>query len=219
MANAIQYTGQWAIDQLTKLKDEAHKRAAEISTLNGQLIAENTRADQIADPAKRSSVKAAIAKLVQRQVQTVKVYRDFWGRTQKLSNDVIAWLRSNGMSTQGLAGPEVLPAAVILGLVAGGALWVANNWLTGSLSVTRTRAATVKSATDRYLAGQLTSSQYDQIVSAAERQADANGPGGDPFGFSNIAKALTPIAIVVGLIIVGPPLLRAFSAGRERRAA
>ena len=41
MASVAQKTGQWLIDQLTKLKAAAKQRAAEISINNGHLMTEN----------------------------------------------------------------------------------------------------------------------------------------------------------------------------------
>ena len=216
MASVAQKTGQWLIDQLTKLKAAAKQRAAEISINNGHLMTENARADQIIDATARARVKAAITKMVARQVTIAGEYRTWYGTANKLATDGINWLRANGYATSGLSIAPLVPAAIVIALLGGAALWVMNEQIQAHSQEVALKYAEQKRLNDAYIAGQITTQQYD--TATAGNQATTNSGGsGDPF--ANLAKDIMPIAGIVLLIMVAPSLLESFNASRRARAA
>lgn len=219
MASGIlQVSGQWVIDQLKKLEAAAEARRVEISMNNARIIEADKRAQKLPDAKRRDALRAQLHRMAQRQGVIAKAYRTFGAKVKQIAADSRAWLTSHGYST-GLSGLGVIqiPTAIVVALSIGAVVWVSNTWLEHA---NKTQSAALKefeTVTGLLSSGQTTPEQAIALLSAANRNADANMPKGDPLGLSNIAAALTPLAVIALAFVVLPPVIDAFNSRPRRR--
>ncbi len=222
MANVMQATGQWLIDQLKKLEAEAAKRRAEISIANGRIVAADAAAQKLSDATKRTDLRAQLHRMALRQATIVKAYRTFWGKVVDVTTKARGWLKANGFATQ-LGGLGVLqvPVSIVVLLTVGAVVWTANAWLIHANANQKRAVDELTKVLDAIAAGQITPEQGAAFLDKANAAADAGHPKTDPLGLANLAEAAMPLALIALGFLVLPRLLDAFAArpSTRRRAA
>jgi hypothetical protein len=208
----------WLTATLKSLFNRYHQIAVAHSTNNGLLVAQDRKANEIQDPAKRAQVKARIQADVRRQALIASAMRALYGTLLKGRDTLAGALRLIGVNPSpvtGLSDVGVVPVVAIgigIGLVTAIGVSVA---IWGATQVQRQAIANNTDIIDRVLNGQLPLEAGLKLMEANNRQADNSK---DLLGLKGAIQAALPVVFLVVAAMLVPPLLRTFG-GRRGAAA
>jgi hypothetical protein len=208
----------WLTATLKSLFNRYHQIAVAHSTNNGLLVAQDRKANEIQDPAKRAQVKARIQADVRRQALIAGAMRALYGTLLKGRDTLAGALRLIGVNPSpviGLSDVGVVPVVAIgigIGLVTAIGVSVA---IWGATQVQRQAIANNTDIIDRVLNGQLPLEAGLKLMEANNRQADNSK---DLLGLKGAIQAALPVVFLVVAAMLVPPLLRTFG-GRRGAAA
>lgn len=205
-----------AWEKLTTVLNLAERARTGISENNGRLVALEARAKKIADPAKRGTILKRVRAHVNRQVTIASAYREAAAKLESGRRALADLFRRFGFSVPGLSGLGILPA-VPLGVVSiiaavgitAGAIVTANLIQGGAIGET-------KKVVDAVLNGQISATEGAALIDKLTKQAEEQM---DPLGLKKAVGGLMPGLLIVGAVVLLPPLLETLRALRPRRAA
>jgi hypothetical protein len=226
VAGIAQYTVTWVVQQLNALPAALEQVKAGISMNNARIMEIDRNADQIPDPAKRAIAKAQIRKFVARQAELMRAYKATGQKFNDAYAKMKAWLRERGLlndsGMHGLGGGPLLAPFLIGAAVAFVVIWAVNARKDNAKQ--SAVLPLVAQAVGQYTSGNSTTEQFNTVMDRLMEMSKPNPPQ-DPFGLANLAKELTPLALVVLGFLVLPPIVKSFtsrgaaaSGGSARRA-
>ncbi len=214
----VQWTVDRLIDGMQDLVRRAEAQRAAISMANAGVMDLDRRANAVADPVKRAEIKQAVKEAYRRQVEAASSYRTFTARFAELAERAQAWMREQGIerstpTLRGLGFALPVVPVVVIGVYLTAVAII--GYLEKTTALNRRQLEGKVALVDRYLAGQITAEQFRAADQALDRTIDVTRPS-DPFGFEALGKALLPIALIAGAVLLAPHFFRAFE---SRRAA
>ena len=213
---------QWGVDvllsQLGKIEERARVERSQIYLNTAHLKELDLESRKITDPAKRAALRSWLERSFARQREISALYQGFSNRLGQLAGQVRAFLAAHGIKgSGGLSGLGVVPLVVPVALVAlAASAWAAVAYI-GTKNAPQTKGIQLQRETLAALAKSgATAEQILEAAKAGERAVAAmQPPPGDPLGLSELARTLTPLALIVAAALILPGLLRAL----PRRAA
>lgn len=215
---------QWGVDQLTSALNSviagADEQRAAVAA-NRAALAELERQQAMIPGPPAPDRWNPLTEPRKRQARIEATYNLAAKRFADFAAGVRAFLTAHGIRpSAGLSGLGLGPLVVPIALIAGASVALGIiAWLRDANSAQSKALALQRQALAALLGGQLDQDAYRVAVQNAEHAATAAMPQSDPLGLSGLAGALVPLAIVVAVIVLGPPLVRALEGGRRRRVA
>lgn len=212
----------WTLDVLFREMRKVHAAAlqerARLSMNNAAVIALGHRADAIQDPVSRATAQAEVKKLYNRQVAIAGMNRAFASAWSSSVNAVGKFLKMIGVAMpSGLAGESGLGVVQLVPILVAGAVILASLWV-ARIVIENNSAEKTIAAKDRVLAmlemHSITPEQADAMMKEIDKSTPP--PAGDPLGLSELLKQAGPVLLMVGAIVIVPPLLETFNR-RPRR--
>lgn len=205
----------WTIDvlfgEMRKIHDAAQAEKARISMNNQHVIELGRQADMIQDPAKRAAAKATVDKLYKNQVSIATQFKQFGAAWAKGVGLVRTFMNAVGIEMpQGLGVLPLVPIAIAAAVIVAGVIVAA--------VVSRNNAASKEIAAKAQVLAQLASGNVtpDEAKALMAEIDKSNPPPSDPLGLTDALKAATPVLLLIGAIMILPPIVESFTRSRAR---
>jgi hypothetical protein len=211
-----QWTVKLVVDAAHWISDQVKRVETALRMNNGLVMQINQRVSAIPDQETRDKARAAIQIWVARQAELVSSYRDFTRKWTDALNKARAFLSGMGLAPGTLGQLQVIPIAIIAGIL----ITVGGYIVSLQIRSANQRKALdmISEVTDKWGQGKLNEVQARSILASIDASQKAAEPS-DPFGLSKMLEKAAPIAMILGAVLLLPPLLEAFGAVRRRRIA
>jgi hypothetical protein len=195
---------QWTVDQVWSMLREAQARA---TTERAAIVANRQHVNALWSgfvnvigpplPGAEANLRALNA----RQQHIEATFQALGSKIAEFSKRVQDFLAQHGVnpSEHGLAGLGQLPPIIVGAAIIGVALLVLKglDWLHTANSAQNHALSVTDQALNLRASNRISEAEFQQVVATAQHEADQGMPP-DPFGLTGLAKALVPLALVLG---------------------
>jgi len=216
-ATEAPHESSWLIDQINRLAHAAQLETNSLRETAARINALWARANTEPDPARAAWMKVQIRPVHDHHNKLAT----YWGAVRSKVNAVLSGARQflesigvTGNVPAQLGQAQLIVPAVLVSLVL--LAWAGVNYLHPQ---NEAHVRAVKLAEKLIADANTTAGERDQIVAAISHEISTKPVTPDPLGISGVLEAALPIVLVLGAIILLPPLLKSFSGRRRLRAA